>query len=34
MERSIAIFQEHSPTWFSPPFPQARRSKLSSQPII
>jgi len=20
-----AIFQEHSPTWFSPPFPQAGR---------
>ena len=28
-----AIFQDHSPTWFSPPFPQAGRCKLSCQPI-
>lgn len=33
IEQTLVIFQEHSPTWFSPPFPQAGRSKLRCQPI-
>jgi hypothetical protein len=33
LTKNHAIFQDHSPTWFSPPFPQAGRCKLSCQPI-